>query len=249
MWPTWADIIGYDLGIEYYNYAIAGLGNVGIQHRIVEADVKHNISDGDIVLIMWTSWCREDRVKTHEWNAAGSVLHLGNPTYDRKFVQKYWDYSNDIVKNSTSIITANKIYKNNIKWQGTGLPLFFTEGARPNNNNKDVSLIKIYKKHMPKVEFVNTFKNDFDDKAFGAVNDCHPDVKEHIDIVKNHVYKKMNLTLGLKTEKRFLEFQSAVENHYKNKTVELSTAQNHIHQLLSNSFQDIQKVMNYRTLL
>ena len=249
MWPTWADIVAYDLGIEYYNFALPGLGNVGIQHRIIEADVKHKFNNDDIILIMWTSWCREDRVKNHQWKSAGSILNPHNEVYDRKFLKRYWDYSNDIVKNSTAIITTNKIYEKNIKWQGTGLPLFFTEGPRPDDTFEDTSLINLYKNDMPDIEMVNTFKNDFDDLAFLGIDDCHPDVKDHLNIVKNHVYKKMNLTLKTETERRFLEFQTTVENQYKNKKVPVAMVENYIRSLLTENFPDIYKIMDYRVLL
>jgi hypothetical protein len=249
MWPTWADIIAYDLGIEYRNYAVAGLGNVGIQHRILEADIKHTFTDKDIILILWTGWCREDRVKNHQWIASGSVLNSNNKVYDRKFLKRYWDYSNDIVKNATAIISTNKIYKDNINWQGTGLPLFFTEGSRPDDTKEDTFLINLYKKRMPNIETVDTFKNDFDNLAFLGIDDCHPDVKDHLNIVKNHVYKKINLTLKTETEKRFLEFQTTVENQYKNKKVPIAMVANYIRTLLTTQFLDIHKIMNYRILL
>ena len=35
VWPTWADIIRLDTGLDVYNLGIRGLGNVGIMHRMV----------------------------------------------------------------------------------------------------------------------------------------------------------------------------------------------------------------------
>jgi hypothetical protein len=249
MWPTWADIIAYDQGIEYHNYALPGLGNVGIQHRIVEADIKHTFTDDDIILIMWTGWCREDRVKHSQWANVGSVLDPHNNIYDRKFLKKYWDYSNDIVKNSTAIISANRIYKNNIRWQGTGLPLFFTEGPRSDDTPEDKMLIDLYKDSMPAVDNVNTFKNDFDMLAFGAIEDCHPDVNDHMLIVKNHIYKKMNLTINKKTEKRFAELHNRISKNYKNQRIQLSSTRRYINNLITNDFSDIFKVMNIHLLI
>lgn len=249
MWPTWSDIIAYDLEIPYYNYAIPGLGNVGIQHRMIEADIRHEFTDDDIILVLWTSWCREDRVKNHQWNAAGSVLNPFNGVYDRKFIKRYWDYSNDIVKNATAIISANKIYHRHIKWQGAGLPVFFTEGERPGNTPDDEALINVYKNSMPEIENVNTFKNDFDDLAFGGIDDCHPDVKEHLKIVKKHVYKKMNLTVKPTTEARFLELQETIAAHYKNKRIHVSQTHGFVSSTIANKFHDIHSVMNNYSLL
>ncbi len=93
-WPTWADIIAYDKDVEYYNYAIAGLGNVGIAHRILEADLKHKFQDGDEIFILWSSWSREDRVKDAAWIGRGSVLTYNSHHYDKSFLKKYWDFDN-----------------------------------------------------------------------------------------------------------------------------------------------------------
>lgn len=241
MWPTWADIIGYDLGIKYYNYAIAGLGNVGIQHRILEADIKHNFQKDDIVLILWTSWCREDRVKDSEWLAKGSVLNEHNGVYDRKFIKKYWNYGNDIVKNATSIITVNKLYNDNIKWQGKGFPFFMLEYNTA--KTKEKQLIKLYKNNLPKIDELNTFI----EKPFGFVDDCHPDIKTHLDFVENKIYPKMDRTLKASTKSRFLDFQKDIESKLYKKT-DLIVTNTIVKNLLSNKFTDIMQVMNFNPL-
>jgi hypothetical protein len=249
MWPTWADIIAYDMGIKYYNYGIAGLGNVGIQHRMLEADLKHSFTKDDIILILWTSWCREDRAKNAQWLATGSVLNPGNDHYDRKFLKKYWDYSNDVVKNSTAIITTNKIYKDNIKWQAASIPFFYTENITFAKDKQELYLVNLYKKAIPKIENVNTFKNDWDDLAFGAIDDCHPDVSEHMLIVENHVYKHMNLTLKAETKSRFLQLQAAIADHFNGKKIHSSQAHKTVENILTQQFSDIFNIMNFRSLV
>jgi hypothetical protein len=249
MWPTWADIVAYDMGIKYYNFALAGLGNVGIQHRMIEADLKYKFQQDDIILVMWTGWCREDRVKDGKWLPAGSVLNWANPVYDAKFAKKYWNYSNDLVKNATSIITVNKIYKDKIKWQGTGLPFFFTEGKAYNTNKVEKQVIDLYKKSMPSVDNIQTIRTDNDLKAFNVVNDIHPDVAEHLGIVQNHVYKKMNMQLQPKTVSRFLELQETIESHYQGQLIDLSQAYKYLEWLMPNRFSDIHKIVNLKQLI
>jgi hypothetical protein len=248
-WPTWADIVAYDLGIEYYNYGIAGLGNVGIQHRMLEADLKHSFTKDDIILVLWTSWCREDRVKDAQWNASGSVLNIYNDVYDRKFVRKYWDYSNDIVKNSTAIITANELYKDNIKWQGTGIPLFLTENSRFAENKRELYLVELYKNKISPIEEITTFKNDVDNKAFSAIDDCHPDVKDYLKIVENHIYKSINLTLKPETKSRFIDLQKTIEIYFKGRTTHVSVVGKTIEHILIQKFPDIMNTMNVQSLV
>jgi hypothetical protein len=247
MWPTWADIVAYDMGIEYHNFAIAGLGNVGIQHRILEADIKHNFQKDDIILILWTSWCREDRVKNNQWNACGSVLNPDNGQYDRSFVKKYWDYSNDIVKNSTAIITTNRLYENNIRWQAQGSPFFMLEYDTIKQSNEK-ALIKLYKKHLPKIDKISTFADQDEPLAFKFVNDCHPDVKKHLSYVEDNIYIKLNLTLKASTKLRFLELQKDIEDKLFKKT-DFTAARTIVEDLLHNKFRDIFQVMNFKSLI
>lgn len=255
-WPTWANIIAYDTGIEHYNYGIAGLGNVGIQHRILEADIKHNFQKNDIILILWTSWCREDRLRNCRWLPMGSVVHDANSVYDNNFVKKYWDYSNDIVKNSTAIITANKIYKKNIKWQGSGFPLFVTESILFNHNNKvdisvnnqEKSLINLYNKKLPRMDIINTYVRDSDTMPFGFVNDCHPDVKKHLKYVTDYIYPRMNKKLKQSTVDRFNELQNYIESNF-NKKSELKDFVLIIDDVLKNKFDDIKQTMNFNLLI
>jgi hypothetical protein len=250
MWPTWAHIVGYDMGIEFHNFALAGLGNVGIQHRIIEADIKHNFQKDDIIMIMWTSWCREDRVKNGIWIPAGSVLNRSNDIYDQKFVKKYWDYSNDIVKNSTAIIAINKMYQNNIKWQGTGFPLYQTESERSSESKAERHLIKFYQKSIPKISYVNTTKTDMDKIAFESILDCHPDVEEHLSIVEEHVYKKLNLTVKQETKDEFLKIQRIIRTHFTNNKITSSDDRlRHITDILSNRFPKVWDVMKVRQLI
>jgi hypothetical protein len=263
MWPTWADIIAYDLGIEYYNYGIAGLGNVGIQHRIIEADIKHTFTDDDIILIMWTSWCREDRVKNCRWLPMGSVIQHQNAVYDRNFVKKYWDYSNDIVKNCTAIISTNKIYENNIKWQGGGFPFFVTENlscdwpagpiAYANEidmelNDREKYLTYLYNKKLPKMDIINTYIKDDDPMPFNCVDDCHPDIKTHLTYVENYVYPKIGKTIKKSTVDRFIDLQNYIENKC-NKKCDLKDFIYIIQDALRTEYNDIYQIMNFNLLV
>lgn len=248
MWPTWATIVAYDMGIESYNYGLPGLGNVGIHHRIVEADLKHNFTKDDQIMIFWTSWCREDRVKKHHWNPAGSVLNFENGVYDKKFFKQHWDYSNDIVKNATSIISANKMYSDLIKWQGTAMPLFSTEHPFVDSSDDDIRLIEFYKKRLPTMPSINTFKNDWSDMAFKAVNDCHPDVAEHMAIVTDYVYKDLGKTLRDQTIDRFTSLQKNIENQFNGSCITVDESRSYITKTIADTYKDVSQKMDYRDL-
>ena len=124
LWPTWADIIGRSFsqqhGYEYYNFGNSGSGNYYILNSLFWADKKYNFSTDDIIMIMWSSWNREDRyILDYNWNPdlrgqwtkEGGIL---NAVYHSKYFTedffRYWSLENDIASNVLSIELARKVY-------------------------------------------------------------------------------------------------------------------------------------------
>ncbi len=213
-WPTWANVIGYDQGVEYHNFGISGLGNVGILHRMIEANNKLKFTDDDKIFILWTSWSREDRVRDQQWVAAGSVFNSNNPEYSNYYIKRYWSYDNDIVKNATAIKIANDLFHKNIVWQGSAFELAINEAFITNVSKKSKELVDFYTAMLPEIP-VYTFELVETDKPFGVIPDCHPDIKGHMNIVKDWIYPKLGLTLNSTTVELFNELQTCVENHVK----------------------------------
>ena len=214
-YPTWANILAYDLDIESKNFAQAGIGNVGIFHRIVEADLKFNFTEDDYIFVFWSSWSREDRIKDFRWNTSGSILRKNNEIYDLNFVKRYWDEVNDIVKNSTAIYSASKMY--NITHQATAFDFY-------NNENEDyismfsrktdkqmsankTAIQKLYQSNIPKLQYI---KADLKKTNSYNTGDIHPSVKEHIDIANEFSLNAFNRDLNNNTKDIFLEIHNRI---------------------------------------
>lgn len=243
-WPTWADIIAYDREIEYYNYAMAGLGNVGIFHRIIEADLKHKFKDDDEIYILWSSWSREDRVFNDNWGASGSVLNKHNEIYDRYFVRKYWDFNNDIVKNSTAIIATNQLYKNLIRWQASSFNFFTTEETFVKTNSITDGIADIYRDSLPKLKVI---KCD-NERAFKKVEDSHPDILGHLEISKK-VYNDLSYSLKQSTIDECISLQNDGERIIKDfSSLRLDQFIPKFEKLLSLNYNKIREKMNYHPL-
>jgi hypothetical protein len=240
-WPTWADIIAYDKDVEYYNYAVAGLGNVGIAHRILEADLKHKFRDGDEIFILWTSWSREDRVKNTNWFGAGSVLTHNNPNYNKSFLKNHWDFDNDVVKNSTAIITTNRLFKNFITWQASSFEFFTNEGANV-SKNKVNSIIKLYKTELPNLKVIPCETKN----PFKIVHDSHPDVLGHLDIA-NQIYKDLNLTIKTETNNTFTKLQNNIEYAITN-TDNFQKVLHKINNIMRLNYKKIHSIRNFHSL-
>lgn len=205
-WPTWAVIMSYDLKVPVYNFAKPGMGNVGIHHMMMYADMIHKFTKDDKILILWSSWSREDRIKNKKWNNSGSVFH--NTYYDRRFLKTHWDMDNDIVKNSSAIISANAMYGELIAWQGSWAPLFVPEDNKVYKNNSK-KIIEIYKSALPEIQI---YKLDGVEVAFsGLVRDSHPDVNRHLQFTKDVIMPSLGKTINIDTETRFQQIHNEIE--------------------------------------
>jgi hypothetical protein len=178
--------MAWDLGIPNENWGMSGIGNVGIFHRLVECDLKNKFDSDDLILILWSHWNREDRYQ-NQWQAHGNVFHEG---YYSNLAKKYWSLDNDIIKNSTAIISANKMY--NINFQSNIMPLLAFESNPKNLTEKEKQLFEFYKQSIPD-------KSCFEYDSQAAFNcyqyDDHPTVLQHLNYLRNQVYPSLNLEI------------------------------------------------------
>jgi len=204
-WPCWADIISVDLNIPYENWAIPGLGNVGIFHRMMECDLKNKFNDDDLIIPLWSSWAREDRYLLEKWQTHGNVFNT--KFYNSSFIKNYWSNENDIIKNSTSIIAANKLY--NITFQGHLIEPGKFETLPIEFSKKEKEIFDFYKPHYPAE---NIFQHSCNTayRSFLPGNDSHPDVLQHLEYVKSVIYPKLGLELKPTTTSLFLDLHSKI---------------------------------------
>lgn len=214
-WPTWADIIAHDLEIPYYNWGMSGLGNVAIQSRMLECDLRNNFTKDDIILVVWSSWTREDRYDVEasrfgrpSWTCHGDILL----SYDKKFIANHWSINNDIVKNSTAIISANRMV--DIKFNGhisepitnpdCGETLYFGDHEK--------TIASLYEPHIPHdgsyqegPYLVGGHKPVKHPCRYTKTRDVHPDILSHLDYVREFIAPKLGRQLSKKTIDYFTE--------------------------------------------
>lgn len=107
IWPTWADILYKELdSAKYYNLARAGAGNLLIHCTMVEADQRYKFDEGDLVCVMWTTFCREDRYKKNSWIHPGNIFTQG--TYSEEWVKKWADPRGYLIRDIALISSAYK---------------------------------------------------------------------------------------------------------------------------------------------
>ena len=205
-WPTWADIIAYELQLPYYNWGHCGVGNVAIHSRMIECDLQNKFEKDDIILTVWSSWTREDRYDVNHsnfarpsWNSTGDILY----SYDKKFIDSYWSMNNDVIKNSTAIISANKMF--DIKFNGhISTPLsdcYDDESLYFTDHEKTIA--KFYQPYIPNDgEYEENKKHRCN---YPNIHDSHPDILAHLDYTQEFLAPKLNITLSKTTIDFFTE--------------------------------------------
>jgi hypothetical protein len=213
-WPSWADIVRYSTDKPVYNWGLRGIGNVGIMHRIMECDLANKFTERDLILVQWSTWTREDRYLKNKWQAGGAIFH--NNFYDKGFVNKYWSWNNDTIKNSTAILMTNKAYK--LGYQFTFYPFPNDPDFDQMTFDRDNKLLKFWKSHLPNVDvFPNLELNtDFN----GNCVDGHADVKAHLDFFNRFIKDKFNLNLGKKEMKLLILHDTISESLSKKQNLQ-----------------------------
>ena len=102
-WPTWADILGRKF--EYYeNWGKVGAGNQYIFNALIECHLRNQFTKDDTVIIMWTSYNREDRYINNMWQTPGGLSNQN--FYDESFISKYYDHRGSLIRDFISIKAA-----------------------------------------------------------------------------------------------------------------------------------------------
>lgn len=105
-WPTWADIIGKQSDF-YQNWGKTGAGNQYIFNALIECQVRNTLTKDDLVCVMFTNFCREDRYVGKSWITPGNIFT--QTTYDKKFVKNFADVRGYYIRDLATIYAIDKV--------------------------------------------------------------------------------------------------------------------------------------------
>lgn len=218
IWPTWANIIADDLEIPFENWGISGSGNQAIHSRLVECELKNNLTPNDLVIVSWSGWSREDRYLDNHWKCGGNIF---NNTYcDDEFIKKYWSWENDVIRNATIIHSTTKAYKDIISYQ-----MSLIDYPKFTGHGEFVPFLHKFLSKAPKNESIEKFFENritmpdtivYQNSKFnGMCMDGHPDIKSHLYIVENQIYPKLGLTLKQTTKDKYITMFNRISTFLK----------------------------------
>lgn len=122
MWPSWADIVHNEMpNAEFFNFGISGSGNTLISYRIAEANNRYVFTDTDLIMVMFTTYCREDRWISPEradqinapgpgWQACGNIFN--NELYPKNWVRDFADETGYLIRDAAVIDLTMKYLEN-----------------------------------------------------------------------------------------------------------------------------------------
>lgn len=219
-WPTWANLLAKEMpNATFYNYGISGAGNIYIASTISECNHIHKFNEDDLVIVLWSTFVREDRFINDRWQSHGSVMHTD--FYDDSFRKKYFDIKGYIIRDLALIDLTNGYleslpcdYYDMISVQPYG-----TQDGVDENSDKFINetIVPTYRKLLKryKVSFFDVYPwNEYVINDDG-VKDFHPSPLQGYNFLKTQGYK-----LSKSTYKYAVEETNFLFNPHRSQTLQ-----------------------------
>lgn len=111
IWPTWADILKTQMpNAEYHNAGQTGAGNLHIAVQYSTYDKKYKFNDTDLILIMWSTFFREDKYINNQWVTPGNIFT--QDIYPEEYIKKYADIRGYLIRDLSIIDITTGSLKN-----------------------------------------------------------------------------------------------------------------------------------------
>ena len=140
MWPTWADVVSKEMpDAEFFNLGNSGSGNMLISLRLAEANNRFQFTETDLIMVMYTTYAREDRWVEDRWITPGNIYN--NDVYPKEWVKKFADERGYLIRDA-GLIDMSMKYLDSIpcdKYCMLSVP--FVEGS----DACDSALTKVHK--------------------------------------------------------------------------------------------------------
>ena len=195
-WPTWSNIIAYDLDIPFYNYGRSGAGNQFIFNTLLQADTQYQFNEDDLVIVSWTNVSREDRHRHNQWVTPGNIYT--QPVYDEKYLQEWVcpvgytvrDFA--FIKATWELLDKRKCQFHFLKMidfdmKNQWVPSEMIESAKHIENFYSFYLSKILPSFY-QVLWNNNLQSKFDaehELYKGKFSDGHPSIKEYLTYLES----------------------------------------------------------------
>lgn len=195
-WPTWPQIVAYDLGRPLFNFGRSGAGNMYMSNMFSQAKELYSIDSNDLVMFSWTNVCREDRY-VDRWITPGNVFTQGE--YPEKWVRKFVDPFGMLMRDLSTInLVRNTLESIGCQYHFVSMVDIVEQYNQGDDNDKldkesvlYKKLTEIYKDDIDAIQATfykvlwddDIHANKFADENIlfdGKFNDGHPLPKDHL---------------------------------------------------------------------
>lgn len=106
-WPTWSTLLSKSIpNVEYYNTGKSGAGQTYIANQLVQHNLKYKFEETDLIVIMLSTFFREDRYRYcgegHDgWITPGNIFT--QQMYNERFIIDWADTRGYIIRDMSLI--------------------------------------------------------------------------------------------------------------------------------------------------
>jgi hypothetical protein len=167
----------------YINFGVPGSGNTLISYRIAEANSRYGFNDTDLIIVMWSTFCREDRWVNGQWITSSNIFNQS--IYDKDWVEKFADPTGYMIRD-LAVMELTYNYLKSFPCSSilfNSFPLSFTDVDCKSGNNINPLVVydKLIKNTHPSLyslEFNNKWETDWE-------IDGHPITLRYFNYLKN----------------------------------------------------------------
>lgn len=185
-WSTWADCLAPEF--DYFeNWGQQGSGNHFIFNSVFEANLRHQFTEGDTVIVCWTNFYREDRYFKNKWQKL-----LYEDAKLKNFVDSYVDERGCLIRDLAmmSAVYTLLVNKPNVTWKFLSMCDISKDDVWADQDTVHQDVVSLY---QPVVSCVlPSFRSVLRPLGWGGPSpdwiktrnyDPHPNPQEHLDYV------------------------------------------------------------------
>jgi len=206
MWPTWADIIAKEIpNADFYNVGKSGAGNPYISYKIAEFNNKFKFCETDLIMVMYSTYCREDRWTTDMgWICGGNIFN--NKYYPDSWVKEFADERGYLIRDA-AIIDMTNTYLNTLSatcYTMLSVPFVTNADSCDNSSRSPDDIRAVYENtfnKFPPSLFELELRNSWKELELHYLfKDGHPSTIRYYNYLK-----KLGFNLSESTEKYAIE--------------------------------------------
>lgn len=145
-YPTWANIMGKHVSqAEFFNLGRSGGGNVFIANRITEANRYFKFCETDLVMVMWSTFCREDRYRAGPgWVTPGNIYSQSEYDFTNGKYLATWGNPLTYLVRDLSVIEMTDTFLNSLPCDSLKLLSVPFSHQQELNDSKTNYLLELY---------------------------------------------------------------------------------------------------------